>query len=81
VELGNGNVETIIEKARNEGVTKTRMEIKIGKILGDLSYVFEENMVINGTEIDFLINKNIILEFNGMFHYKINSRIPKLKKY
>jgi hypothetical protein len=74
-------VPTKITKAKVIG--KTASEMKIGNILRNISYVFEENVKINGTEIDFLFPSDIILEFNGMFHYKINGEAKQyqLTKY
>lgn len=37
-----------------------------------LDYQFKSNLYINGFEVDFLIGKNLILEYNGFHHYCTN---------
>lgn len=49
-------------------------EHRIGLMLADLTYIFDENVSINGVEVDFLFpSVSTIVEFNGLTHYRINS--------
>ncbi len=43
-------------------------------ILNGFGYIVSENVLVNGYEVDFLINSKLVVEFNGPHHYIINSK-------
>ncbi len=48
-------------------------------MLSDLGYIFEENIHINNTEVDFLFGEDLIVSYNGMQHYRINNKVGKIR--
>ena len=53
-------------------------EAKIKDLLFYLDYQFQHSLIINGFEVDFLIGKSLILEYNGFHHYYTNHDPLKL---
>lgn len=60
---------------------KMKIETDIINILEGYQYDIESNVLINDYEVDVLLGKTLVIEYNGHHHYVINSDqlVPTIK--